>query len=262
MARRNDRAPGVRRRVLTGAAVLFCWLAVWQGAYLAVGQELLLTSPGAVLLRTAALAATGGFWRTVAASLARILTGYLAAVACGTLLAFLTARWRFLYAFFALPMNVIKATPVASFVILALVWISGRRLSAFVAFLMVLPLVWRNVHEGIAGADKKLLEMARVYRLSRRRTFRAAVLPSVLPHFLSAVRVGAGFAWKAGVAGEVIAIPQSAIGTELYHAKIYLETTDLFSWTLVVILLSVALERAAVKGAELLSRRLSGEAAS
>lgn len=260
MALGNHRENGVRWKILTDAAVLLCWLAIWQAACLAVGQELLLPSPWGVFRRLLELASGADFRATVAGSLARILSGYLSAVLWGTLLALLTARWRLLYAFFSLPMNVIKATPVASFVILALVWISGRRLSAFVAFLMVLPMVWSNVHQGIVSADRGLLEMARVYRLSRWRTFRAAVLPSALPYFLSAVRVGAGFAWKAGVAGEVIAIPRAAIGTELYRAKIYLETADLFAWTLVVILLSVALERVAVAGARRLSNLFGGEA--
>lgn len=233
-------------RYAAGVTVLAAWLLLWQGAYLLVGQDLLLASPAAVCRRVVELAVTSAFWRTVSGSLGRILLGYLSAVALGAFLAVLTARSRILYAFLALPMNIIKATPVASFVILALVWISGRRLSAFVAFLMVLPLVWRNVHEGILSTDAHLLEMARVYRLSAGKTLRAIVLPAVLPHFLSAVRLGAGFAWKAGVAGEVIAIPRAAIGTELYQAKVYLETTDLFAWTLVIILLSLLLERTAV----------------
>lgn len=243
-------------RWAAAVVTLAVWLLLWQAAYRLVGRDLLLASPWAVCRRVAALAATGAFWRTAAGSMGRILLGFLSAVALGTLLAALTARFRALYTFFALPMDLIKATPVASFVILALVWIKGQNLSAFVSFLMVLPLIWRNVHEGIRSTDKGLLEMARVYRLSRWRTLRAVVVPAAAPHFLAAVRVGAGFAWKAGVAGEVIAIPKNAIGTELYEAKVYLETTDLFAWTAVVILLSVLLERTVVFCAGRLSARM------
>lgn len=261
MARGNNHAARdsvkTGRQIFTACVVFFLWLALWQLAYRLVGHDLLLASPWAVCGRIAELCGTAAFWRTVLGSLGRILLGFLCAVTLGTLLAFLTARFKALYAFFSLPMNIIKATPVASFVILALVWISGRGLSAFVSFLMVLPLIWRNVHDGILSADRGLLEMARVYRLTPGRTLRAVILPAVLPHFLAAIRVGAGFAWKAGVAGEVIAIPRSAIGTELYHAKVYLETTDLFAWTAVVILLSVMLERGMVRGAKLLAAGLN-----
>lgn len=152
-------------------------------------------------------------------------------------------------------MNIIRATPVASFAILALLFLSGPGFSIFIAFLMVLPLVWSNVHEGLTHLDPQLLEMARVFRLPRSAILKQIIFPSTLPYLLSAVRVGLGFCWKAGVAGEVIAIPANAIGTQLYNAKIYLETGDLFAWTAVIILLSMALEQCAVW---LLDRERSG----
>lgn len=226
-----------------GAAI---WLLLWQWAYLAVGEDLLLVSPLSVVGRLGELVTTGGFWQTVGTSFGRIGLGFLLGVGAGTLLAVVTAASPLLYTFFSLPMGIIKATPVASFVILALVWVSGRNLSIFISFLMVLPLVWGNVHEGILQTDPQLLEMGRVYRLSRPAVARSIYLPQVLPYFLAAVKVAMGFAWKSGIAGEVLAIPAHSIGTELYNAKIYLETVDLFAWTAVVILLSLLIERAMV----------------
>ncbi len=140
-------------------------------------------------------------------------------------------------------MNAIKSTPVASFVILALVWIKGENLSTFIAFLMVLPVIWQSVHTGLGSADPELLEMARVYRFSRGKKLRYLYLPAALPYLISAMRVGLGFSWKSGIAGEVIAIPSQAIGTQLYNAKIYLDMPGLFAWTIVIILLSAAIER-------------------
>ena len=146
----------------------------------------------------------------------------------------------------SLGMAAVKATPVASFVILALVWLRGENLSIFISFLMVLPLVWQNTSQGIAGADHPRLEMARVSRLSPQAVLRAVYLPAALPHLLSALRVGLGFAWKAGIAGEVLAIAPSSIGRQLHDAKTSLEMVDLFAWTGFIILLSVALERGMV----------------
>ena len=148
----------------------------------------------------------------------------------------ITARWKPIYQLIQLPMNIIKATPVASFVILALIWISGKNLSVFIAFLMVLPMVWSSVDQGLKSADPQLLEAAKTYRLSRLQTARAVYVPAVLPYLLSVSRVAVGFAWKSGIAGEVIAIPKDSIGTQLYDAKVYLETTDLFAWTVVIVL--------------------------
>ncbi len=231
------------KKAAVWAAVLVFWLAVWQLTYHIVGRDLLLASPFAVFRRIAELAKTAGFWRIIGTSFCRIMAGFLLGVAAGTVLGIVTARWKTAYLVLKLPLSIIKATPVASFVILALIWISGKNLSTFISFLMVLPMVHQNVHQGLKSADSLLLEAASSYRLGCFKTAHAVYLPAVLPYFLSVCRVSMGFAWKAGIAGEVIAIPRDTIGMQLYNAKIYLETTDLFAWTVVVVVLSVMIEK-------------------
>lgn len=223
------------------------WLLLWQLASIAVGLPLLLPSPLAVLLRLGQLCTGADFWLTVASSLLRILLGFLLGVLFGTALAGLCWRFRLIDALARPLLGVLKSTPVASFIILALVWVKTTWLATVISFIMVLPLIYANVREGIDSADRQLLEMAQVFRLSRRKTFRYCYLPAILPFFLSAVSSALGFAWKSGIAAEVLGRPARAIGSQIYDSKIYLETPDLFAWTLVVILLSVLLERLAVR---------------
>lgn len=237
----NRPAPGKEGLV---AAVF--WLAVWVVAFLVIREPLLLPAPWAVAWSLGRLVFTVEFWAVTFSSLLRILVGFVLGLCCGGLLAALSAACPPLRATVALPMGIIKATPVASFVILALLFLRGQGFSTFIAFLMVLPLAWSNILQGIESTDKDLLEMTRVYRFSRWDGVRYLYLPSVFPYLLSAARVGMGFAWKAGIAGEVIAIPSGAIGTQLYNAKVYLNTADLFAWTAVVILLSLLLEKGMV----------------
>lgn len=211
--------------------------------YAGMGTSLLLPSPAETFLRLRQLLGDPSFYSIIGHTFLRIFSGFLLATAAGCILGGLTAFSPLLYRFFALPMNAIKSTPVASFVILALVWIKGENLSTFIAFLMVLPVIWQSVHTGLGSADPELLEMARVYRFSRGKKLRYLYLPAALPYLISAMRVGLGFSWKSGIAGEVIAIPSQAIGTQLYNAKIYLDMPGLFAWTIVIILLSAAIER-------------------
>ncbi len=233
----------VRKAVGSLAAALF-WLAVWQLSYYAIGRDLLLASPASVFIRIIQLVKTQAFWNIIGNSFIRIMAGFLLGLAAGTILAVITARWKLMYRIFQFPMSIIKATPVASFVILALIWISGKRLSTFISFLMVLPMVWSSVHQGIKSADPQLLEAASTFRLSPVQKVKAVYVPAVMPHLLSVSRVAMGFAWKSGIAGEVIAIPKNTIGSMLYDAKVYLETTDLFAWTAVIVILSVIIEKA------------------
>ena len=223
------------KRFARGALTLAFWLAAWTALALLVHRELLLPAPWVVVRRLCELAATGAFWRITAVSIGRVLLGVATAVAC-TASKTADALLRPL-------MTVVKSTPVASFVVLALIWIARDWLPVFIALLMVLPVVWSNVCTGIRSADPALLELARVYGWPRGRVLRRIYVPSVRPHFLAALRSGLGFGWKAGIAAEVLTVPHSAIGRMIYESKLYLQTTDLFAWTLAVILLSVGLER-------------------
>lgn len=218
------------------------WLGLWELAAVFIGQELLLPSPVQVAARLLRLASEGAFWAIVGQSLLRVLGGILAAALLGVLLALLSAKSVLFRALLSPVMTLVKTTPVASFIILALLWLGRSLVPVFIAGLIVLPVVWANVSAGLAAQDPLLLEMARVYRLSRARRFRRITLPTVLPHLRSALSSALGLGWKAGIAAEVLTVPPRSIGKMIYESKLYLETTSLFAWTLAVILLSLLIE--------------------
>lgn len=231
------------KRLGKNCMVLAFWLLVWAALARLVGRELLLPGPLVVLKRLFILAQTTDFWRITAVSLGRILLGAVIGAALGTLLAVVTRRFKPADALLSPLLTLVRSTPVASFILLVLIWVGRDILPAVIVVLMVLPVVWGNVSAGIAGTDEKLLEMARLYRFGTGRTVLRVYVPAVLPHFLSACRTSLGLAWKAGVAAEVLTVPQLSIGRHLYEAKLYLETVDLFAWTVVVIVLSLVIEK-------------------
>ena len=218
-------------------------LAVWCRAAACVDQPLLVPSPIAVLRRLGELAAAPLFWRSTLVSLLRIFCGALAGTILGTLCAVLTSRFRLADWILAPAIRLVRATPVASFIILVLLWVSTGKVPGVISALMVLPVVWESVSAGIRSADPQLLELARSYQFSRRKLICYVYLPAVRPHFAAGVCTAIGLAWKSGVAAEVLCLPKAAIGTQVYYSKIYLETPSLFAWTAVVIVLSMLLER-------------------
>ena len=209
-------------------AVAF-WLAVWQAAAMAIGQEVFLVSPVQALRTLVQLLPRADFWQRVGFSSGRILLGFVLGAVVSVVLAVCAARWSAADALLAPVMQLVKTTPVASFIILALVWVRGSALSVLISFLMVLPVLYGAVRTGIAGADVQLLEMAAVFRLPAGRRLRAIWLPAVLPAFRQGCSVALGICWKSGDA--------------LYRAKITLSTGELFAWTFVIILLSAGFEK-------------------
>lgn len=223
-------------------------LLVWQLAAWLVQSHLLLVSPWTALVRLVILAGQGSFWLSVLHSLSRILLGFALALLSGTGLAVLSARWQLVDALLWPYLAAIKATPVASFIILCLIWLDSRSLSVFISFLMVLPIIYTSVLQGIRSTDILLLEMAAVFKVSRWRRVFYIYLPQLRPFLVASCTVATGLAWKAGIAAEVIGIPAGTIGERLYQAKVYLDTGDLFAWTVVVVGLSILVDKAIVHG--------------
>lgn len=226
---------------------LCLWLLIWQIAAWLVALPVLLPGPIDTLITLSRLAATQAFWVSLVTTLLRIGAGYLIAVLLGSLLAWACAFLPMAAVFLRPLRTLIRSTPVSSVIILVLLWLKTPQVPVFIAALTVLPIIWQGVEEGIRETDKSLLEMTRAYAFSQMKRLLYLYVPSVRPPFYTSCATGLGFAWKAGIAAEVIARPLHAIGSELQDAKVYLNTRELFAWTLAVVLLSLTLETALKK---------------
>lgn len=223
--------------------IVIFWLACWQFLALYLNSSILLAGPLEVFADLKNNIVTPAFWKTVCNSFLHILAGFFSAFLAAVLLGIAAAKCTFLEEFLTPLMQFIKAVPVASFVVLLLIWAGSAKLSVFVTFLMVLPVIFQNVLGGIKHTDKELLEMARVFEMPFVNKIRYIYMPAVLPFVVSGCKAALGLSWKAGIAAEVIGTPDFSIGERIYMSKIYLNTAGLFSWTFVVILLSFLFEK-------------------
>lgn len=234
------------KKIFIRAGTILFWLLLWHTLHVFVNDTLMLPSPAQTLESLFRLSKTAAFWESSLFTLLRVSLGCVLGILSGLVLGIATARSCFLYELFRPLLTLIKSTPVASFIILALVWMPRNGIPSFIAFLMVIPIVWSNINEGLRSTPADLLEMAAVFKLGTAKKIRVLYVPHLMPFFLSSVTSSLGLAWKAGIAAEVICIPARAIGTELSLAKTFLESPDLFAWTATVIILSVVFEKTAL----------------
>lgn len=228
---------------INGLPALVFWTAVWWIGAAVLDKPLLLPTPVQVLRCLGGLMQTAAFWQITLVSIGRILLGVVCAVVLGTILAVLTSRSRVLNALITPALTATQATPVASFTILVLIWLERDAVPVLICALMGLPVVFNSVTAGIRVTDPQLLEMAKVFRLSRWQTLKRIYIPSVMPFFRTACSNALGLGWKAGIAAEVLTVPRSSIGRMISESKLYLMTEELFAWTLMVILLSLLLQK-------------------
>lgn len=235
MARRTE--PAVR---LWAVAL---WLLIWQAAAMLVAQDFLLASPLTVLRRLGELLLSESTYPALAHSLMRILAGFGGGLVAGVALAGLSARSLRVREWIAPVQLVLRAIPVASFVVVALIWTPAQNLSALISFLIVFPQMYAATLDEIGRVDPKMAEMARLFRMPARRKLLYLYALPALRNLEEHCAAAMGLAWKSGVAAELISIPADSIGEKLYKAKVYLMTGDLFAWTILIVLISAACAR-------------------
>lgn len=229
-------------------SVTVFWAGIWFLLACRIGSDFLFPSPKTVVQELLTLGVSKDFWLITCTSLLRVVWGIWVSLILGTVLAYLTHISRILNTLLSPVLAAVKSTPVASFIILALLWLDRSVLPVFITALIVVPIVWANVSEGIGNVDRRLVEVTDVYRFSMPKKLSRLYVPSVAPYFMAACKSSLGMAWKAGIAAEILATPDHSIGKELYYSKTYLETPTLFAWTLVIILLSLIIEKLFVYG--------------
>jgi NitT/TauT family transport system permease protein len=220
-------------------AILLC---VWYLASIHIASSLILPSPLFVFTRFLLLIKENLFWEHVFYTILRTILSFLYSLVISIILGIAIGFSKSFSLLLKMPLSVIKATPVVSFILLALFWFTTSQVPIFVSVLMTLPIITSSVALGIANIDIKLRQMARVYGLTKKQKILHIYLPSVFPSFASGALSAFGLSWKVVVAAEVISLPKRAIGTSLQTAKVHIETADVFAISILIIALSFVLE--------------------
>lgn len=224
-------------------SIIVLWLIVWETVDRLVDNRLILAGPIRVAEALGEQIVKPDFWLICGASTARIAAGFLLSFAAGLLLALAAYRVRLVRDVFDPIISLLRTIPVISFIIMLLIWVGSQALTVYLAFLIVLPLIYTNTLTGFENVDRQMLEMARVFKLSKWRTFMYIYRPAFMPFLISSSKISLGMSWKSGIMAEVIAAPKPSIGKEMSQARTYLDTPDLFAWTVVVMVLSLVFEK-------------------
>lgn len=225
------------KRLAFSVAGAFSLFLVWAAAAKAVNASLILPSPAAVLQVFGKLRASSALAQAVTGTLLRVLEAFALSLLIGSLTGILSGLYNSVEFFLSPFLTTIRATPVLALILVLMFWMSSSQVPVISAFLMAYPVMHTSLHTGIRLTDRDLIEMAQLFRVPRAQQFFLLRLPSALGHFLAGARNSLGLCWKVVVAGEVISQPQFALGTKLQEARLSLETSEVFAWVFITVLL-------------------------
>lgn len=235
------------KKIIKAILIAVFWILIWEAASRLVSRNnelllLILPSPFTVFKKWTEIAFTAPFIKAELLTLARVFLGFVAGTAIGFILGILTHISKLIYSLLSPILKIVRAVPVVAIIILMYLFFESSTLPVFIVCLMVMPLVWQTVHDGLHNTDKKLLEMAQVYNISAAKTIFSIKLPYLTPSLITACVNALGLAWKSGVAAEVICLPRTSLGTLLWQGKGNVNFDEVYAVTLTVVFLSIIIE--------------------
>ena len=246
---------GARKQLLNiGLPVLavLVFVAVWWLAALAIGTELVLPSPAAVVKECGEMLASGSFWKSIGMSTLRALWAFALSLVLALVLG-ISAGYREGVARFLSPLvTLLRSVPTISVIFLVLVMLPSGQVPVLIGFLVVFPLLYEGTKEGCRSVDPDLVALSEVYRVPVSERIRKCYLPAMLPSLFSVCRSAIGLTLKVVIAAEAIAATGMSLGRLMNSAKVRLESGQLLAYTLAAIAVSFLLE-----GLVLLIRKLS-----
>jgi sulfonate transport system permease protein len=196
--------PGIDPRALLGILLPIFIALAWEVAVstgLAEGR--LIPPPSSILVTLQALAGTGELWTHAWATLWRVLAGFGLGAAAGIAFGALSGSIETVRRLIDPTLQALRAIPSIAWVPLFILWLGIFEASkvALIAVGVFFP-VYLGVAGAILSVDRKLVEVGRVFRLSRLQLTRRILLPAVLPSALIALRSGLGLGFMFVVAAE------------------------------------------------------------
>lgn len=222
--------------------IALIWLIIWQIMAKLIAEEILLPSPLLVFKRFIDLLRDKEFYLAILSSFGKILIGFVLSIFFGLILAFISYKSNLFYDFINPIILIFRSVPLASLVIFLLFWVKSTNLSILVSFIMAMPIIYTNTYIGLKSIDKKLLQMADIYKIKGLDMIRSIYLIKAKTFIKSSIISVSGLVLKAGIAAEVIGLPNNSIGKKLYNSKIYLDMPSLLAWTLAILFISFIFE--------------------
>ncbi|HZP89065.1 MAG TPA: ABC transporter permease [Burkholderiales bacterium] len=235
------------RRSMTALGSLLISFAVlvliWQLAASAAHLDLLLPSPFTVARAAVAMVASGELQSDIAASMARIVTGYFIGAAIAIPTGLLMGTVPFIRRFVDPYIEFFRYIPALSLITMALIWFGiGESSKVFLIVYGTTFIVVVATSAGVAAIPKNRLRAAASLGANRPQMFVLVVLPSVIPQIYTGMRIALGNAFTTIVAAELVSA-QSGLGYVIFNARLYLQTDKIFVAIIALGLLGLASDR-------------------
>ena len=231
----------IKKNRISGVSVLFL-LLLWETLSRSIDREIIFPSLLRILGELQRIVTNPQSWLVIGKTMQRTAGTFLLDLLLALMIGVPAGLWRRVEQSIKPLETAFRAVPTMGIVLLALIWLESETTPVFVSSLIVFPILYRAVVDGIHHVDSRLIEFHTVHKVGAAKTLRHLYIPSLLPFLKMGINASLGLCLKVMITAEVLSQPSLAIGTVFQIERAMLNTAAVIAWCIVVIALSALLD--------------------
>ena len=224
-------------------AIIFMWL-IWIVAYYIAGNKLIVPAFSDTAQSFFCYLGDGEFWLALLNTFLRTLLAFIISFVLAVVCAVLAKLNRCAKAFINPIVVFVRTLPTLAVILIILKLTSGNRnfSPVIVTILVLFPMMFSQMLAAADGIDTGLVEMAKVYKISKKDRLFKIYLPLVAPNIISQTGANISLGLKIMISAEVLANTVNGLGGMMQLNNIAAEVANLAALTLAAVAIGLIIE--------------------
>jgi len=218
------------------------FIGLWQLIAIVINNDIYIPRIQQVIEAIKTIFKEQNFLKIILSSFYRTILSYVFALIFAMILGVLATVYPF-FKYLMQPINSFgKTIPTMVLVVLSLVWFDKDKTPFVVGFAITFPILYEGIRNGLMQIDKKVIDMTKIYEVSLKDKIKKIYLPVMKFYFMSIFVSTFSLTFKTVIAGEVHGQPKFGIGSQIQLEKVNFNTSGIFAWIVIIVIISFVLE--------------------
>ncbi|WP_313233015.1 ABC transporter permease [Tissierella praeacuta] len=230
----KDRKPSIISKIL----IIIIWILLSKF----IDNEIIFPTIKSTFVNFIQIIKNPNFITIISYSILRSLIGFIISLFLAIIIGIFSSISKTIYYLMIPIINFLSSVPTMAIIILAIIWLNNDLVPIFVGFIMVFPILYETILKGILNIDKDIIAMAQIYKVDKLTIIKDIYIPSIFINLSNVSSSTLGINLKMVIAGEVLSQPKYAIGSNLQLQKMYLNTSGIFAWIIIILFIAKLFE--------------------
>ncbi|MDR3258428.1 MAG: ABC transporter permease subunit [Fusobacteriaceae bacterium] len=218
-------------------------VVLWQILAIYIDNQLFFPRIQNVILSIKDIIRNDNFFFIIFNTLLYLLTSFILSGILSIIMAALAHKFKLFCDMLNLLFSIINSLPSLIIIILVIIWSDIKFVPLAVSITIVVPIFYSNILSGINSISNDIVDICKVYKISNFNIIKKIYIPGIFFYIAPTLGTIISINLKIILASEILSQKSNTIGGEIFINKIYLNTSNIFAWIIIVFLINICISK-------------------